>query len=384
MLYSLFWTLLTLSIDMCQSIKIINFGKHKGKPISWLFKYKTDYCNWILEQEQGSEKLKEVQKEIKCLQQKRSVNVSNVFDQYKFVPVEDDNPSISQSQVQSLESYTFAKDSENKIDEIIESKNYTTANTTTTTTPPPPTTTNTTTTTTTTNYEKRSNEIHLFENDLKGKKRKEQKNFDSNTCLLLDIETTICKDKHLLEIGFLKFKKNSYEIIEMYESLVKFENNKPFKKYYKNNITKSMCNNYGKELSTVLDELREHLIDVDEIYAYNVMFDINKILQLSVIHDRTDLLSLLKSKNFYDIMDFGKSYQRQKHNSKKYSAEIVYNNLFGTNITEDHRSLSDCKIELQILENIPLEYKQKARNFTVEMVDTNDGGHSFKLKRAKS
>ena len=383
-----------MSLRMKKSIQIpgtINFGKHKGKDVSWLVEYERNYCNWVLDQVNASSELKELQKEINNLirndPNSSNGDCRNIFDQYAFVEdekkdeedVQDVKDEEDVQDVKDEEDEEDVKDEEDEEDEedVKDEEDE--------------------------KKEEEPRECRRTRNEKRPKNEKENENFEmekkqkqedirifssvsslpfvpknnDSICLLLDIETTICREKRLLEIGYIKFQKDTYEILDTYESLVKFKSDIPFQQYYKNDITESMCNMRGKDLKLILDELLENLKDVCEIYAYNIMFDINKILQLCTTTNHIQLLSTLQSKKFYDIMDYGKKYQKQIHQSKKYSAERVYNNLFGTEIIEEHRSLSDCKMELEILKHIPQLYKQNFSHFTVQLVDNK----IYKLKR---
>jgi len=84
---------------------------------------------------------------------------------------------------------------------------------------------------------------------------------------------------HIMQLSYIFYDTSTNEIIELYDSLVKLDNNTILSEdsVAIHNITREMCNNSGQPITQVLTSFVNALTYSDIIIGHNIRFDINII-----------------------------------------------------------------------------------------------------------
>lgn len=174
--------------------------------------------------------------------------------------------------------------------------------------------------------------------------------------MFLDIETNGLPER----IGFDKYhhpslfeKYNGCRVIEIayiiysdkiiekeYSSLVipdgfKIENSQF------HGITEDKANENGNNINIILEEMMKDLENVDCIISHNINFDINIVLSEAYRYGHTNIASKIENIKKLCTMFLGKLKMKQRKNPKLVE---LYKFLFGKEVIQEHRALSDTKI----------------------------------------
>jgi DNA polymerase III epsilon subunit-like protein len=174
----------------------------------------------------------------------------------------------------------------------------------------------------------------------------------SGLTMILDTETTgfpsssnpqeITKfnNARLIELGYILYDNNQNEI-KQYNSLVK-----PNEFFITNNfvhgITQQNALSKGRDVSEVLSDLLNDLINVDVIICHNISFDMNILLSEAYRANKPALVKSIETKSKICTMETGKKFMKLNKLPKMIELYKLLNN--GKEISQDHRALSDCVI----------------------------------------
>lgn len=178
------------------------------------------------------------------------------------------------------------------------------------------------------------------------KKRKfsvktEKNKFNNYDFVIIDIETTGLdfKEDEIIEVGALKVSGNEFE---EFNDLVTCQKKVPEFIVNLTGITDELLDNWGVELKTVLEGLKQ-FIGKKPILGYNVNFDIKfinhclKNLNMEQLQNNyVDVLSIVKNRNMY--LD-------------NYKLETVLCE-YGIKENIQHRALSDAKQILELINKL--------------------------------
>lgn len=164
---------------------------------------------------------------------------------------------------------------------------------------------------------------------------------------LIDIETTglISFRDEIIELSAIKVRNN--QIIEEFSSLVKPEGKIEGYITELTGITNAMVKN-APNIKEIIEKYISFIGD-DIVVGYNVNFDINFIYDYYKYHFDKEF------KNQYvDLMRICKKLCKLPNHKLKTVAEH-----YGISIEGHHRGLNDCKIELEVFNNVSAEIKEK-------------------------
>lgn len=174
-----------------------------------------------------------------------------------------------------------------------------------------------------------------FSNEAKRRMAKRRRrSLQTDSYVLLDIETTGLSvgNDSIIEVGAVEVKNG--EIVDEYESLIKYEGDIPENICKMTGINKEMLSENGKELIVVLKELFEY-ISGKIVLIYNESFDIGFLKNNA---ERYDIL-------FPDIKtrDVLIEAKRKIGDIDNYKLETIAEYL-GISHKQKHRAIDDCKL----------------------------------------
>ena len=143
----------------------------------------------------------------------------------------------------------------------------------------------------------------------------------------------------MIEIGFIKYKKETNEYLSEYSSLV-IPDNFVIENSNIHGITTENATKLGKDINIVLDNLEKELEDCDLLVGHNINFDKHIILAECFRYNKTNLISLLNNCQTYCTMFKGKEYMNVQKVPKLIE---LYQFLFKQELQQNHRALEDVK-----------------------------------------
>lgn len=186
--------------------------------------------------------------------------------------------------------------------------------------------------------------------------------------LLLDVETTGLDPRYdqIIEIGAAKVVDN--EVVEQFSQLTYPKNGSlmiPGFVTNKTGITEKMVQQEGRSIDSVLWDLQK-ISEKQIITGYNVNFDINFVYDnLLKYHN------LYYSNDFVDILRLSRRFFKgEKHH--RLTDVLSYCNI---NVTQEHRSLSDCLLTKDIFDYIRTNASDdflRAKFFRAPKISAND------------
>lgn len=161
---------------------------------------------------------------------------------------------------------------------------------------------------------------------------------------------------YIMQLSYIFYHDSSNEVIELYDSLVKIDNNILLSQDSMaiHNITREMCNNSGQPIKTVLSSFINALMSADIIIGHNIQFDIN-IIRVECIRNNIKFdFNMNKEKNpiiHYCTMKKGKyitNIELTSINGAKYikNPKLIelYKHYFNEEVNGLHNALTDVLV----------------------------------------
>jgi DNA polymerase III epsilon subunit-like protein len=161
---------------------------------------------------------------------------------------------------------------------------------------------------------------------------------------------------YIMQLSYIFYDDSSNEVIELYDSLVKLDNNILLSEDSMaiHNITREMCNNSGQPIKTVLTSFINALMSADIIIGHNIRFDIN-IIRVECIRNNIKFdFNMNKEKNpiiHYCTMKKGKyitNIELTSINGAQYikNPKLIelYKHYFNEEVNGLHNALTDVLV----------------------------------------
>jgi|LauGreSuBDMM15SN_2_FD.fasta_scaffold192274_1 DNA polymerase III epsilon subunit-like protein len=160
----------------------------------------------------------------------------------------------------------------------------------------------------------------------------------------------------IMQLSYLFYDNSSNEVIELYDSLVKLDNNILLSEDSMaiHNITREMGNNSGKPIKEVLTSFINALMTADVIIGHNIQFDIN-IIRVECIRNNIKFNFNINKENkpiiHYCTMKKGKNItniELTSINGTKYikNPKLIelYKHYFNDEVNGLHNALADVLV----------------------------------------
>ena len=161
---------------------------------------------------------------------------------------------------------------------------------------------------------------------------------------------------YIMQLSYILYDASSNEIIELYDSLVRLNNNTIISEnsLAVHNITREMCNINGKPIKEVLASFINALMSADVIIGHNIQFDIN-IIRVECIRNNIKFNFNMNKENkpiiHYCTMKKGKNITNIELTSIHGTKYIknpklieLYKHYFNEEVNGLHNSLTDVLV----------------------------------------